>query len=307
MRIALATAALLTAVSFASNGVPKGTGGSSKRSDAGTATLQQPPTATDNLLKYQQFLRKESDEEHADLDRFIQWMTYLAGVAGILIVALGYSTNRDIRLRAKNELRMIESEAKLKIEEVFGEMQRTSRARFEVRFAQLEETYDRRQLKYFMLLRSYFSKLFEADPTLCSRWLGKEFEGHRFKDKRILWVDDDPVGIAMLVALLSNSGIKNDTCRSTAEALDQPFTKLNLIVSNLRRDSEDNAGLLMTQKIREEKQSKIPIIIFTRPEHIAEYGEALIAAGVDAIATSDRELFPSIAKLLDKNASNREG
>jgi CheY-like chemotaxis protein len=306
MRIALAAAALLTVASFAASGVPQGAGQVSKRNDTGTATLQ-PQTATDDLLKYQQFLRKESDEEHADLDRFIQWMTYLAALAGILIVALGYSTNKEIRSRAKNELRTIESEAKLKIEEVFGEMQRTSRARFESRFAKLEETYDRRQLKYFMLLESYFLKLFEVDPSLCSRWLGIAFEGHHFRGKRVLWVDDDCVGIAMLVALLNSGGIKNETCRSTAEALDQPLSSFDLIVSNLRRDPDDNAGLLMTQKIRNEKQSKIPIIIFTRPEHIAEYGEELTSAGVDAIATSDRELFPSIAKLLDKNAANGEG
>lgn len=278
----------------------------SKEDALGSATLQQPCTTSDDLLKYQQFLRRESDAQHRDLDLFIYLMTSLATVAGALFVFAGFRTRSEIRSRAKIELETIESEAKQKIEKVYSDMQRISRTRFDERFAELEETYERRQAKYFKLLRSYLSMMFVANPDLCSHWVGEDFNNHHFKGKRILWVDDDRVGIAMFVELLCNCGIDNEICGSTSEVMSQSFTRFNLIVSNLRREPEDNAGLLMTQKIRKDMQSKIPIIIFTRPEHKAEYEEELTKAGVNFVATSDRELFPSIARLLSKDSSKGE-
>jgi len=310
MKTTLANATLLMIAFFAASGVsqstPRGTDQSPENRNVGTVTLQPSCTTTDDLLKYQQFLRKESDEENANLDRLIQRVEILATIAAAIFVFFGLKTTKGIRSTAKSQLSTIESEAKQKIEKVMEDLQRSSRARFDARFAHLEEAYERRQLKYFKLLRSYFSMLFVANPDLCSRWLGDDFKDHHFRGKKILWVDDDCVGIAMLIELLTNSGIQNETCGSTVEALDKAFVEFDLIVSNLRRDPEDNAGLLMTQRIRGEKQSKIPIIIFTRPEHKADYEEPLMSAGVNAIVTSDRELFPSIAILLDKKPANGE-
>lgn len=305
----IATLLILTSLSARGDlqGKPQVAGQTSASSDLGSPILQQPCTTADDLLKYQQFLRKESDEEKANLDQLIQRVEILAAIAAAIFVFFGLNTTKGIRSAAKNHLGTIESEANQKIEKIFEDMQHTSRTRFDTRFAQLEETYERRQQKYFKLLRSYFSMLFQANPDLCSRWVGTEFNDGHFKGKRILWVDDDCVGIAMLVGLLTNCGIENETCVSTDAALDQSFTRFDLIISNLRREQKDNAGLLMTQRIRKEKKSKIAIIIFTRPEHKAEYEKDLIEAGANAIAISDRELFPSIAQLLGKNAASREG
>lgn len=312
-------------------------------------TNQASSIEIDALLKYQEYLRKETDQNSTRLNELIQHakdlLTALGWglgiVGGLIVIVAGaaawvlnyfgrstfkefaesvktrFDTEADRRLQAiesvadkrvqqaNNKLQEIELEAKRRTEEMVKEFHQTSRASFDARIAQIEETYRRRQAKYLKLLRSYFSKIFETNPELRKQWLGRQFDGDCFRGKRILWVDDDGVGIALFVELLvEHCGFKITIRESTEQVLAESLANYDLIISNLRRDPDDNAGVLMASAIRQQKQSKIPIIIFTRSEHKEFYKAAIEAAGVNIIATSEKELLAGIASMLDGKPEN---
>jgi hypothetical protein len=131
----IATLLILTSLSARGDlqGKPQVAGQTSASSDLGSPILQQPCTTADDLLKYQQFLRKESDEEKANLDQLIQRVEILAAIAAAIFVFFGLNTTKGIRSAAKNHLGTIESEANQKIEKIFEDMQHTSRTRFDTR------------------------------------------------------------------------------------------------------------------------------------------------------------------------------
>lgn len=270
---------------------------------------------TEALLKYQEFLRKETDQNSARLNDLIQhtkdWLWFvgaiviaLAALTTWLLNSLGKSTYKDFSESVKNRLdteaqkrlQDIETDARQRVERMMKEFRATSRSAFDERLRQHEDAYRRRQDKYLKLLRSFFSKLFESSEEFRKQWLGPHVDGGRLRGKRILWVDDDSVGIALLVELLTKCcGVAIEHRRSTVEALNEPLAGYHLVVSNLRRDPDDNAGVLLTEAIRQQKRSKIPVVIFTRAEYKALYREALTQAGVNGIATSEQELLATIA------------
>jgi CheY-like chemotaxis protein len=186
--------------------------------------------------------------------------------------------------------------AKARVDQMVKELQYTSRTAIDERIAALEKVYERRQGKYLKLLRDYFSTVFEANADLKRVFLGNQFDEGAFRGKRILWVEDDPVGIALLVQLLECCGLKIQIRGSTEAALAESLAEYDLLISNLRRDPDDNAGLLLAQAIRQ-RQSRLPIIIFTRPERMDYYRESIERAGASLVA-SQNALFARVAQEL---------
>ena len=62
------------------------------------------------------------------------------------------------------------------------------------------------------------------------------------------------------------------------------------------RDPHDDAGIRLTEAIRKDRNSQIPIIIFTRSENATLYKDAIQGAGASAVATSHDELLSEVAK-----------
>ena len=270
---------------------------------AGGHTNQASSVEVEALLKYQDFLRKESELSVAHLDGLIQhtkdWLSLVgwcaAGfatlVAGILAY-LGFTTKEAIQAKADGQLERA-------VESVRRDMQAASQAAFDARLRLIDSAYSRRQAKYLKLLRSFFEKLFATNPDLVKQLLGSSLGDQSLKGQRALWVEDDGVGIALLVELLkTHCGLEIQIAESTEQALAETLTNYQLVISNLRRDPHDDAGIRLAEAIRKDRRSHIPIIIFTRAENATLYKEAIQKAGATAIATSHDELLSEVAKCL---------
>lgn len=266
-------------------------------------TNQASSIEIDALLKYQEFLRIESDHSAEQLTDLIQhtkdWISLVgwcacalaAGVAAVLTF-LGFTSSAALKGQASEQLR----DAVMDVRE---KMQEASQEAFDTRLKLIDSAYSRRQAKYLKLLRSFFEKLFSTNPTLVNRLIGSSLTNSCLKGRRALWVEDDGVGIALLVELLeTHSGLEIEIAESTEKALAETLTHYDLVISNLRRDPHDDAGIRLTEAIRNNRRSAIPIIIFTRAGNATLYGDAIRAAGATAIATNHDELLSEVAKCL---------
>lgn len=267
-------------------------------------TNQASSVDIDALLKYQEFLRKESEQSAKNLDGLIQhtkdWLSLVGwGVAGFLTLAagilayLGLTAKEAVQVKADGHLEKA-------VESVRRDMQAASQAAFDARLKLIDSAYSRRQAKYLKLLKSFYEKLFETNPELVGKMLGPSLSGRDLKGKSVLWVEDDPIGIALLEALLKDHcGLKIEIVESTERALSiNTLTDFQLVISNLRRDPHDDAGIRLTEAIRKDRRSEIPVIIFTRAENATLYKDAIQKSGATAIATSHDELLSEVAKCL---------
>ncbi len=107
-----------------------------------SAMATSPCSQTEDLLKYQQFLRKEGDEASVHLDRLIQdterqiqllyrGLMVIGGAAGGLFLYFGHRTHKELRENASTRLTEIDSRAKEEIRRVLDELQSSSRASVE--------------------------------------------------------------------------------------------------------------------------------------------------------------------------------
>jgi hypothetical protein len=133
----------------------------------------------------------------------------LCGIIGIRTYRQAVSSairSTTARVDAEAEQRLLA--AKDRVEQMVKELKTTSRTAIDERVTELERVYERRQSKYLKLLSDYFSTVFEAVRSLKRPFLGDQFDQGTFRGKRILWVEDEPVGIALLVQLLESCGLK---------------------------------------------------------------------------------------------------
>lgn len=281
---------------------------------ASSAQPAQPKqTDVEMLLKYQEFLRKEAEAANARLKDLVDRVRDTIYVTGLCIAVIamlcgvfGFRTYRQVvdsaaastKARIDTEAEQRVQEARARVERELSELHHA----FDARIAHLEKVYERRQDKYLQLLKDYFSVVFDGDPNHRKLFLGDHFDGGKFRGKKILWVEDDAVGIALLVQLLECCGLEIQIRASTKAALADSLGNYDLIISNLRRDPDENAGLLLAQALRA-KQCRLPIIIFTRPARVAYYRDLVKKADATLVA-SRQDLF---ARIADDLAPKPEG
>jgi len=261
----------------------------------------------DTLLNYQEFLQTESDRTATQLEGLIQhtkdWISFVGwcagGLAAVLAAVLSFLNFTTFATLKKLTQAKADEQLGKAIEDVREKMQATSEAAFEARLRLIDSAYSRRQKKYLKLLWSFFEKLLETNPELVNQLLGPSFKNLSLKGKRALWVEDDGVGIALLVVLLEKyCGLEIEIVDSTEKALAETLANYHLVISNLRRDPHEDAGIRLTEVIRADRRSQIPVIIFTRAHNAILYQDAITAAGATAIATSHEELLSEVAKCL---------
>jgi CheY-like chemotaxis protein len=155
----------------------------------------------------------------------------------------------------------------------------------------------RRREKYASTLKQVLDVVMEI-PTVLSSFCGVVNDDYlkQFQGKKALWVDDDPVSSVLPVAILVRLGIQVTQTVSTQSALECDFSALQLIVSNMNREPIHDAGLKLARAIRNDHHCLIPIIIFTRPERIANYELEMRNLDVE-YATEVKELVRKLAKL----------
>jgi CheY-like chemotaxis protein len=239
------------------------------------------------VLKYEEFLRQETMEHHELIQTSYKIAAGLVGLVVAILGIFGFKTIRDIKKNAATKI----------LDRVEIRMQEAIDRAIEERKKWIEETHRASRLKIFREFRSVFGSLFEAQPTL----LKKSFPGVAtiagLHDKKILWVDDDPVGIACQVAILGALHAQVTLKQTTEDALSE-LTRygFDLVISNMNRSPDATAGVELAKRIRE--TSQVPILIFTRDVHIKNHGQKAREAGANELESETVNLIPTIYRLV---------
>lgn len=239
------------------------------------------------ILKYQEFLRRETKEQR---ELFEAYYKRLAGVVaavvfifGVFAAFFGAKTYKDMKV--------------LVLERVEEEVQKTVGSAVEERKKWMENQHRTGRLKVYREFKSVFRSLFEANPGILKQRVPNEVSAPAFKGKKILWVDDDPVGIVCQVAVLESLETRVDLVPTTEDALNQLGRDgYHLVISNMNRYPDPAAGVDLTRKIR--ATSQIPILIFTTPPRLESYGKKATEAGASALESETDKLLVAIYILI---------
>lgn len=115
------------------------------------------------------------------------------------------------------------------------------------------------------------------------------------KNKRILWVDDNPKNNSFLVASLQERGNSVDTALSTYEGI-QKFKSqsYDIIISDMGRPEDKKAGITLVKAIRA-LGSDVPFYIFCGRWAARNLRDEAIANGVSEITTSGTTLLSRLS------------
>lgn len=243
------------------------------------------------VLKYEEFLRHETKEQR---ELFESYYKRLAGLVTVVLAVLaflgtifGIKTYRDLRRSLKAiVLERVEEKVRNEIVAALAERKQW-----------MENQHRSDRLKVYREFKAAFGSLFEASRELRDRRVSGIPNAAALKGKKILWVDDDPVGIACQIAILESLGTRVDLAQTTDAALKQITSDAyNLVISNMNRFPDPTAGVDLTRKIR--ATSQVPILIFTVAERLASHGKLATDAGATALESATDKLLVAVYNLI---------
>lgn len=127
------------------------------------------------------------------------------------------------------------------------------------------------------------------------------------RERRILWVDDRPSNYAIQIEKLRGEGWSIDLATSTAEGLKLVENDgYDLVITDIGRDEagikRGDAGIQLAKEIRQ-RNSQIPIIVFSTRQAISRFQASAQRAGVNYLTNSTVELYRYIDSVLAKKAN----
>jgi len=115
------------------------------------------------------------------------------------------------------------------------------------------------------------------------------------RGQKILWVDDQPKNISLLIATLKERGAKIDTALSTAEGVDKfESTQYDIVISDMGRPESDRAGIDLAVKIRKLNPT-VPFFIYCGSWAARNLQKEALDAGVTTITASGTTLLSAIS------------
>lgn len=127
----------------------------------------------------------------------------------------------------------------------------------------------------------------------------KEKKPKLFK-RKVLWVDDYPSNNEAIIDLYRQQGVEFDLALNTSQALDYLSNEeYNLVISDIGRGSEPDAGVRMIREIKRHFGSSPPILIFSSDETISSFGGSAKKEGASLITSSTRNLVLKMTKVLN--------
>ncbi|NQT71304.1 MAG: hypothetical protein HQ553_00870 [Chloroflexi bacterium] len=126
-----------------------------------------------------------------------------------------------------------------------------------------------------------------------------EQEGHAIAGKRVLWVDDLPHHHEPIMDLYRQQGVKFDLALNTDQALDcLKRLEYDLIISDIERGSELDAGIRMIREIKRSFGTPPPIIIHSNPGAVERYKGIAEDEGVSLVTAIPQQLLMKMTEIL---------
>lgn len=117
--------------------------------------------------------------------------------------------------------------------------------------------------------------------------------------RKVLWVDDYPSNNEAIIDLYRQQGVDFDLTLNTAQALDSlAKEEYDLVISDIGRGSEADAGVRMIREINRHLGSPPPILIFSSVQAVKRFGKSAKKEGA-LIAANTRDLVLKMTEILD--------
>jgi len=149
--------------------------------------------------------------------------------------------------------------------------------------------------------RRYEVKRHEIEEALQSTQTGARRVRPEIKksSKRVLWVDDNPANNEAILDSYRPRGVIFDLALSTKQALDfLAQSEYALIISDIGRGSDWEAGIHMIPEIRRHFPDAPPIVLYAHPGAVEAHGERARQLGASLVTASPQELVPWIESVL---------
>jgi CheY-like chemotaxis protein len=241
------------------------------------------------ILKYREVLENETKEHIEYLEKLYTVASAIFGGIGALFLALLYFQWGKNKKEIKNQ---VDENFKLKVDDIVKEQ-----------INQIDKLYKRK----FNISTSWMNRIIlELSEKAINQKDDKPLTSvnyEKLKGKLVLWVDDKPENNEQHIEVFKSMDVDFVIAKTTEEAkADIKKSNFDLIISNMGRPPKagevDNAeeGVVFIKYLKAIK-SKIPIIIYTKPETQKKYGDIVVNEGV-AITTGYTGLFKQILKYL---------
>ncbi len=166
-----------------------------------------------------------------------------------------------------------------------------TRSEYQQRIEDMETSYRSKLDKIVQLLQDL-----QKDHVITEE--PKEKKPKLFK-RKILWVDDYPSNNDAIIDLYRQQGIEFDLALNTAQALDYLAKgEYDLVISDIGRGSEPDAGVRMIREIKRHFGSPPPILIFSSRQAIGTFGKSAKDEGASLITSSTRDLVLKMTEVL---------
>jgi CheY-like chemotaxis protein len=141
-----------------------------------------------------------------------------------------------------------------------------------------------------------FIQEFQGDRDASSK--PKETKRH-LRSVNILWVDDEPSNNESIMDIYRFQGVKFDLAISTAQALEKlTGNDYDLVISDMGRGSEPDAGLRLLKEINEKIINPPPVFIFSSFKAKTKFGQRAKDEGAALVTSSLRELTLELNNIL---------
>ena len=154
-------------------------------------------------------------------------------------------------------------------------------------------------------LRNKIDKLFNLVLKMSSENISQtdNLSNQRSKYNTILWVDDYPCNNEVIIDLFESKNVRFDIAINTEQGINfiiDNENKYDLIITDMGRGNEPDAGLTLIKRIKQLGINNIPpIIVFASRQAIEIYGRSAIDLGAIATINGTTQIIAAISGLLD--------
>ena len=167
------------------------------------------------------------------------------------------------------------------------------------RIEDLEMNYRRKIDKIYLLLRDFQKNTAKTEKSEKKKMAIVRVKTKPKKKRRVLWVDDVPINNEAVVDLFRGQGVEFDLAINTEQALDfLAKEEYDLILSDIGRGEQADAGIRMIRDIRRHFGTYPPILIYSSLTAISNYGESATKIGASFVTASPRELVLRMTDML---------
>jgi CheY-like chemotaxis protein len=149
------------------------------------------------------------------------------------------------------------------------------------------------------LTDAYNSKILQAIKDL-PKAKKVNSESKKKSKNRLLWVDDYPANNKAIMDVYRRQGVEFDLALDTEQALDYLGKKsYDLIISDMGRHPEHDAGIKMIREIKTRFADHPPIIIYSGESAIEKYGKNAMDEGASLATASSRDVILKMNEILN--------